>query len=71
MRTIKDVVKDREILRILNRTKKEIYPDLQNQRLEQEQVYKAERKRVRISVEKKAEKTKKEHAELSELRSYR
>ncbi|GAB9463084.1 Coiled-coil domain-containing protein 25, variant 2 [Globisporangium polare] len=70
VRTYVVVEKDREIVKALNRTKVEKYPDLEEERRKQELVYKAERKKQRQVVEAAEKKTREEFKQQKELRSY-
>ncbi|TMW63360.1 hypothetical protein Poli38472_002301 [Pythium oligandrum] len=62
--------KDRDILKALNKTKVESYPDLEEERRQRELLYKAERKKQRQILEAQERKSKEEYKKQKELRSY-
>ncbi|DBA02362.1 TPA: hypothetical protein N0F65_007181 [Lagenidium giganteum] len=62
--------KNRDILKALNKTKVEEYPDLEEERRKRELLYKAERKKERQRLEAHERKAKEEWKQQKELRSY-
>ncbi|KAF1330145.1 Coiled-coil domain-containing protein 25, variant 2, partial [Globisporangium splendens] len=70
VRTYAVAEKDRDILKALNKTKLEKYPDLEEERRKRELLYKAERKKQRQQVELAEKKAREEYKQQKELRSY-
>uniref|UniRef100_K3WKA0 NFACT RNA-binding domain-containing protein n=1 Tax=Globisporangium ultimum (strain ATCC 200006 / CBS 805.95 / DAOM BR144) TaxID=431595 RepID=K3WKA0_GLOUD len=70
VRTYAVAEKNRDILKALNKTKLEKYPDLEEERRKQELLYKVERKKQRQQVEFAEKKAREEYKQQKELRSY-
>ncbi|RLN66767.1 hypothetical protein BBJ29_000055 [Phytophthora kernoviae] len=62
--------KDKTIIKALNKTKTESYPDLEEERRQRELLYKAERKKQRLQLEATERKAKEQWTQQKELRSY-
>lgn len=70
VRYVRNIEKDRELVKALNKTKKELHPDLEEERRQRELLYKAERKKQRQKLEFEEKKKRQAHKEQAELRSY-
>ncbi|KAG7390343.1 hypothetical protein PHYPSEUDO_008171 [Phytophthora pseudosyringae] len=62
--------KNKDIIKRLNKSKQEFYPDLEEERRQRELLYKAERKKQRLQLEAEQRKAKLEYKQQKELRSY-
>ncbi|CAH0485849.1 unnamed protein product [Peronospora farinosa] len=62
--------KNKDIVKRLNKTKQELYPDLEEERWQRELLYKAERKKQRLQLEVEQRKAKQRFKQQKELRSY-
>ncbi|KAF4324255.1 hypothetical protein BBO99_00000935 [Phytophthora kernoviae] len=62
--------KDKAIIKALNKTKTESYPDLEEERRQRELLYKVERKKQRLQLEATERKAKEQWTQQKELRSY-
>ncbi|GLD93103.1 hypothetical protein PINS_up001695 [Pythium insidiosum] len=62
--------KNKDILKALNKSKVESYPDLEEERRQRELLYKAERKKQRQQIELQERKAREEFKKQKELRSY-
>ncbi|KUF99251.1 hypothetical protein AM588_10011306 [Phytophthora nicotianae] len=62
--------KNKDIIKMLNKTKQESHPDLEEERRQRELLYKAERKKQRLQLEGEQRKAKMEYKQQKDLRSY-
>uniref|UniRef100_M4BXV9 NFACT RNA-binding domain-containing protein n=1 Tax=Hyaloperonospora arabidopsidis (strain Emoy2) TaxID=559515 RepID=M4BXV9_HYAAE len=70
VRHYKVMEKNMDVVKRLNRTKQELYPDLEEERQQRELLYKSERKKQRLHLETMERKEKQEYKQEKELRSY-
>ncbi|RLN90517.1 hypothetical protein BBJ28_00000780 [Nothophytophthora sp. Chile5] len=62
--------KNKDIIKALNKTKTEAYPDLEEDRRQRELMYKADRKKQRQQLEAAERKAKEEWKQQKDMRSY-